>query len=284
MLRKRRVLLPPQARRILLSAARSGSLLLILGLFLFPVFWLMATAFKRRVDIYGADPFSIFFEPTLENFEGIFTLFDPTQLLMNSILVATGTTFLALFLGVPAGYALARSEMRSAPVVAYVFLFLRMIPPVAALLPFYLLMRDIGLLGTQLALIIISAALNVGFVIWTMFTNFSAIPLEVEAAAGLDGCGNFGTFWRVAIPLSRAGIITSALTVFLFSWNDFLFALLLTNPRTATLPVGMLATVGSVDISIGQMGAFAQIATIPIVIVAIVLNRFMVSGILKGSH
>jgi len=271
-------------RKTLIASARGAGVIVVLALFLFPVLWLMSTAFKQRVDIYSSSPFDPFFTPTLANFEGIFQLFNPGQLLVNSILVAVGTTALALLLGVPAGYALARSTLRGAPVVAYVFLFLRMVPPVAALIPFYLVMRDIGLLGTQLALIVISAALNVGFVVWTMYTNFRAIPPEVEAAAGLDGCGRFGTFWRIAIPLGRGGILTSALTVFLFSWNDFLFALLLTNPRTATLPVGMLATVGSVDVSIGQMGAFAQIATIPVVIVAIILNRYMVSGILKGSH
>lgn len=271
-------------RKTLVAGARGTAVIVVLGLFLFPVLWLMSTAFKQRVDIYASNPFSLVFTPAWVNFEGIFQLFNPGQLLMNSIIVATGTTLLALVLGVPAGYALARSTLRGAPVVAYVFLFLRMVPPVAALIPFYLVMRDIGLLGTQLALITISAALNVGFVVWTMYTNFRSIPPEVEAAAGLDGCGRFGTFWRIAVPLARGGIITSALTVFLFSWNDFLFALLLTNPRTATLPVGMLATVGSVDVSIGQMGAFAQIATIPVVIVAIILNRYMVSGIMKGSH
>lgn len=271
-------------RKRLVAGARGTAVLVVLGLFLFPVLWLMSTAFKQRVDIYSSNPFDPVFVPTLANFEGIFELFNPGQLLTNSIVVAFGTTLLALALGVPAGYALARSTLRGAPAVAYVFLFLRMVPPVAALIPFYLAMRDIGLLGTQLALIIISAALNVGFVVWTMYTNFRSIPPEVEAAAGLDGCGRFATFWRIAIPLGRGGIITSALTVFLFSWNDFLFALLLTNPRTATLPVGMLATVGSIDVSIGQMGAFAQIATIPVVIVAIILNRYMVSGIMKGSH
>jgi multiple sugar transport system permease protein len=271
-------------RRAMVGRLNVIAVLVVLCLFLFPVLWLMTTAFKTRVDIYSDNPFDPFFAPTLANFQGIFELFNPGQLLGNSILVAVGTTVLALVLGVPAGYALARSSLRAAPGVAYLFLFLRMVPPVAALIPFYLVMRDIGLLGTQLALILISAALNVGFVVWTMYTTFRAVPLDVESAAGLDGCGRFATFWRIAVPLGRSGIITSALTVFLFSWNDFLFALLLTTPRTATLPVGMLATVGSVDISIGQMGAFAQIATIPVVIVAIALNRYMVSGVMKGSH
>ncbi|GAA1020505.1 binding-protein-dependent transport system inner membrane protein [Acrocarpospora pleiomorpha] len=271
-------------RRRIVSVLRRTAVLTLLLLFLAPVLWLLATAFKTRVQIYSADPLNPFFAPSLDNFHGIFSLFQPGKLLFNSLLVASGTTLVALLLGVPAGYALARSESRLTPSVAYVFLFLRMVPPVAALIPFYLLMRDIGLLGTQAALIIISAALNVGFVVWTMWTTFRAIPPVVESAAGLDGCGRFGTFWRISLPLARGGVISSALTVFLFSWNDFLFALLLTNPGTATLPVGMLATVGSVDISIGQMGAFAQIATLPVVLVAIALNRYMVSGIMKGIH
>lgn len=271
-------------RKVARSRLNAAALLIVLALFLAPVLWLMGTAFKTRVDIYSENPFDLLFTPTLSNFTGIFELFEPGRLLGNSVLVATGTTLLALVLGVPAGYALARSTLRAAPAVAYVFLFLRMVPPVAALIPFYLVMRDIGLVGTQLALILISAALNVGFVVWTMYTTFRAVPPDVEAAAGMDGCSRWGVFWRIAVPLGRSGILTSALAVFLFSWNDFLFALLLTTPRTATLPVGMLATVGSVDISIGQMGAFAQIATIPVVIVAIALNRYMVSGVMKGSH
>lgn len=271
-------------RRRWLGRLRSVVTLAVLLSFLYPVVWLLLTAFKRRVDIYGTNPYNPFFVPTIDNFTSIFELFHPGQMLGNSLLVATGTTALALVLGVPAGYAIARSPLSYAPIAAYVFLFLRMVPPVAALIPFYILMRDLGLLGTQFALILISAALNVGFVVWTMYATFRVIPPDVESAAELDGCGRWGVFWRIALPLGRGGIITSALTVFLFSWNDFLFALLLTNPRTATLPVGMLATVGSVDISIGQMGAFAQIATLPVAVVAILLNRYMVSGVMKGSY
>lgn len=269
--------------RALTLYAQRALLLLSLALFLFPTAWLLSTSLKPARQLYASPP-NLGVSPTLGNFTAIFDSFDPGLLLRNSIIVSLGTVVVALAVGVPAGYALARTRWRFAPVLAYGFLFVRMVPPVAALVPFYLLMRDLQLLGSFAALIAINVALNTGFVVWMMFSTFAATPAEVEDAALVDGARRWTAFWRVAVPMARGGVIASALFCVLLSWNDFLFALVLSRPETATLPVGMLATFSSIQVNLGQLAAFAQVATLPIVLVSVALNRYMVQGLVKGAH
>jgi len=126
--------------------------------------------------------------------------------------------------------------------------------------------------------------LNSAFVVWMLRAVFAELPIETEEAARCDGCSRWGAFWRVALPLSRPGIIAAALFCILFSWNDFLFALLLTSPQTKTLPVALLSTFSSVDISWGELAVFAQITVLPVVLAAILLNRKLVQGLAGGVH
>lgn len=263
--------------------AQRALVLVALGFFLAPLAWLALTALKPASVVNDAPP-NFLAVPTLENFRAIFDRFEPLLLLRNSVVVSAGTAVVALALGVPAGYALARSRRRWAIGVAYFFLFVRMVPPVAALIPFYLLMRDLRLLGTYPALIAINVSLNAAFVVWMMFSYFRDVPIEVEDAARVDGCNRWQAFWRAAVPLARPGIVASGLFCVLLSWNDFLFALMLSSPETATLPVGMLATFSSQDINLGQLAAFSQIATLPIVLLALFLNRYFVQGLVRGAH
>jgi multiple sugar transport system permease protein len=191
---------------------------------------------------------------------------------------------LSLLLGVPAGYALARSKSRYAIVVAYFFLAIRTVPIIATLIPFYLMMRDIGLLGTWWAVILINTTLNCAFVTWMMFSYFRALPRDMEEAALTDGCTLWGAFYRVALPTVVPGIIASALFCIMFSWNDFLTPMFLTNSDTKPLSVALLASFGTKDITWGTLGALAHFSTIPIVLMALFLNRYFVQGLTKGVH
>ena len=264
-------------------AAQRAALLGALLFFLLPIAWLFSTAYKPARDIFSRPP-TLAFTATLDNFRTIFDYFNLPQLLQSSLTIALGSTALALLLGVPAGYALARSGWRWAAALVYVFLAVRMVPPVATLIPFYILMRDVGLLGTVWAVILIHATLNTSFVVWMMFAYFRSLPREVEEAALVDGCTPFGTFLRIAVPLVRPGLVASALLCLILSWNDFLYAAFLTRADTKTLSVALLSAYGTKDITWGTMGALAHFSTLPILALALVLNRYFVQGLTRGVH
>jgi multiple sugar transport system permease protein len=252
-----------------------------LVIFLMPVLWLLTTAYKSGADIFAIPP-SLFFKPTLENFEHIFSYMDVGSLLRSSIVISLASAVLSLLLGVPAGYALARSNWRFAKGIAYFFLFIRMVPAVAALIPFYLMMRDLGLLGTWWAVVILNSMFNCAFVTWMMFSYFRALPRDLEEAAMTDGHTPMGAFFHVALPAARSGIIASVLFCVMFSWNDFLFASFLTRLDTKPISVALLTAYGITDVSWGGMGALAHFATVPIVLMALFLNRYFVQGATNG--
>ena len=157
-------------------------------------------------------------------------------------------------------------------------------PPIATLIPFYLLMRDIGLLGTWWAVIILNTALNSAFVVWMMFSFFRAAPVSIEEAARTDGCTDFDAFFRIALPTVVPGLIASAIFCVMFSWNDFLYAMFLTKADTKTISVALLSAYGTKDISWGTLGALAHFSTLPIVAMMILLNRYFVQGLTQGVH
>ncbi len=261
--------------------AQRMALLVILAIFLAPILWLIATAYKPARDIFSVPP-TLFFEPTLANFEQIFSMFDVPQLLWASIVIAGASTLLSLLLGVPAGYALARSGWRWGPAVAYFFLLVRMVPFVATLIPFYLFMRDLGLLGSYWGVVLINAVFNTAFVVWMMYTYFRAVPNELEEAALSDGCTLWGAFFQVAIPLVVPGIIASSLFCFILAWNNFLFPAFLTTADTKPLSVALLSAYGTKDITWGTMGALAHFLVIPMIIITLALNKYFVRGWTQG--
>ena len=265
-----------------LLAERLG-VVLALVVFMAPVLWLVMVAYEPGKDIFGVPP-TLAFTPTLANFRTLFGYLDVPRLTWSSVVISFGATAVALLLGVPAGYALARAGSRRALALVYFFLGIRMVPPVATLIPFYIMMRDLGLLGTHLAVILIHGVLNMSFVVWMMFSHFRAIPRDVEDAALVDGCTRLGAFLRAALPLVRPGLVASALLCLMLSWNDFLYAAFLTTSATKTLSVGLLSAYGTKDINWGTLGALAHFSTVPILVVALLLNRYLVHGLTRGVH
>lgn len=256
-------------------------LTMVTALFLAPVVWLISVAYKPARDIFSFPP-ALAFEPTLDNFRTIFLIFDMPEIVWNSIVISGGSALISLALGIPAGYALARSDWRFAPAVAYFFLIVRMVPPTATLIPFYLLMRDLGLLGGYLGVILINAVFNAAFVLWMMYSYFRSLPRELEEAALSDGCTQTGAFFRVALPLVVPGIIASAIFCIILSWNNFLFPAFLTIADTKPLSVAILSAYGTKDVTWGTMGAFAHFLVLPMVAMTLVLNRYFVAGWTRG--
>ncbi len=262
---------------------RRVAVLAALAFFLLPIAWLAMTSFESPKDVFTAPP-RILFQPTLDNYATVAREVDLLAYLRNSIIIAAGSTALSLLLGVPAAYAIARTASDNVRRLVWFFLVVRMVPPISMLLPIYLLMRDLRVLGTYQAVIAINTVLNAAFVVWMLQSVFHEVPIESEEAARCDGATRFGAFRRVALPLARPGIIAAALFCILFSWNDFLFALLLTSPETKTLPVALLSTFSSTDISWGELAVMAQVTVIPVVLAAIFLNRKLVQGLTGGVH
>ena len=269
--------------RRLALAARRATIVVVLAIALTPIVWLFSIAYKPASDIFASPP-QLLFSPTLANFSGVFRFFKLWNLLESSLIISLGSTILSLLLGVPAGYALARAHSPRAIWLAYFFLIVRTVPPVATLIPFYLLMRDIGLLGTWGAVILINTALNCAFVVWMMFSYFRAAPRSIEEAALTDGMTDWGAFLFVALPTVRPGIIASAIFCIMFSWNDFLYAMFLTRSESKPISVALLSAYGTYDISWGTLGAMAHFSTLPIVLMMLLLNRYFVQGLTSGVH
>jgi ABC-type glycerol-3-phosphate transport system permease component len=265
------------------QATLSTLTIVVFVLFMLPIFWLMTTAFKFGRESFAIPPKWLSFDFTLRNFEAVLANSNTGRYLLNSIIISSGAVVFSLLLGVPAGYAIARSRSRLLNLSSYFFLLLMMVPPVAMLIPFYLIMRDLHLLGTYLSLIILDTVFDAAFVVWMMRSYFADVPIEMEEAALVDGASHFRAFLSVALPLSMPGVVASALYVFIFSWNDFLFALMLTSPRTKTIPLGILASFSAVEISWGTMAVLSLFAILPALIVSLFLNRYFIQGATMGA-
>jgi multiple sugar transport system permease protein len=251
--------------------------------FMIPLYWMLITSLKYGRDAFALPPQWAFFTPTLKNYADALANSRSLLFIQNSLIITTGTTLLSLVLGVPAGYAIARTRWRWLNSSSFFFLILLMVPPVASLIPFYLVMRNLHLLGTYWAVIMLDTAFDASFVVWMMRSYFLDVPQEMEEAARVDGASHFTAFLWVALPLSVPGIISSALYCIIYSWNDFLFALMLTSPKTKTIPLGILASFSAVDVSWGQMTTLSVLAIIPAIIISLFLNRYFVQGLTMGA-
>ncbi|MGQ9851060.1 MAG: carbohydrate ABC transporter permease [Aggregatilineaceae bacterium] len=265
------------------QTALSVLMIVVFILFMLPIFWLVTTAFKFGREAFAIPPKWLTFDFTLRNFQAVLANSNTPRYLVNSLIISSGAMVLSLVLGVPAGYAIARSHSRILNLSSYFFLLLMMVPPVAMLIPFYLIMRDLHLLGSYLSLIILDTVFDAAFVVWMMRSYFADVPMEMEEAARVDGASHFRAFLSVALPLSIPGIVASALYVFIFSWNDFLFALMLTSPQTKTIPLGILASFSAVEISWGTMAVLSLFAIFPAVIISLFLNRYFIQGVTMGA-
>ena len=264
--------------------AQRFALVIALGVSLAPILWLVTTAYEPSRAIQSSPP-ALWFRPTLANFKTIAANFDLGRLTLGSLVLSAGSTLLSLLFGVPCGYALARTRLRSAVILAYALLAMRGVPTVVTLIPFYLFMQQLGLLGSWWSVILMNATLSIAFVVWMMYTAFRAVPPEVEDAGTMDGCTAFGAFWRVALPIARTSVVAAALLCMMFAWNDYLNPAFLTREETRPLSVALLTAFGGNQTSgWGPLGAMAHLSTIPIIVLALLLNRFLVAGLTRGIH
>ena len=247
-----------------------------------PYLWLVLSSFKDRVDAFAVPP-KLFFEPTLDNYVTAFGQKGFTQNLLNSMIVSACSTVLALLVGVPAAYSLARFQMRGNSTFMMFLLSARMLPAIVLAVPLFILFNQAGLIDNYLALILAYLTFNLPFVVWMMRGFFLAVPMEIDESAIMDGCSYIGAFVRVVLPLTLGGLAATAIFCMINSWNEFLFALILTGRHTATLPVAIPSLLTPYGTYWGQVAAVGTVTTIPVLIFAFAVQKYLVRGMTGGA-
>jgi multiple sugar transport system permease protein len=247
-----------------------------------PYFWLLETSFKTRVDAFAIPP-KIFFHPTLSNYTVAFINKGFLHNLYNSVIIAAGATAVALAVGVPSAYAFSRFRLRGSRLLLLWLLASRMLPAIALVLPMFIVFAGLGLVDTYPGVIIAHVTFDMPFVVWMMKGFFDAIPSELSDAALMDGCSHFAAFRRVALPLTAGGLAATSIFCLINSWNDFLYALVLTGRNTATLPVGVAGLLTPWGTYWGQIAAVGTVTTLPVLIFAFAVQKYLVRGLTGGA-
>lgn len=251
----------------------------------FPLYWLVTSAFKVEAD-YLASPPILF--PTRFTFDSFIEVFSKDQLFrnfMNTFIIAAGSTIIAVLLGSMAAYAVARGSLgqRARKYFGLWFMVQKMYPAIVTAIPVYLVMRTLHLIDTRTALIIMNTSFNLPLVIWLMMGFFEQIPYELEESAMLDGCSFYRRFFSIVFPLTKPGIIASAILAFVGAWNEFLFAVILSINKAKTLPVVIAGFITDRGLAWGPMAVTALITLIPVLILVWILQKDFVQGLAMGA-
>lgn len=270
------------AAQKLLRTVEILAVFLLCALIVVPYLWMLLSGFKERTDILSTSP-SIFFTPTLDNFPEVFIKNGFIHYLWNSVWTAIFASFLCLLVGVPCAYALSRYHILGKKHLLFTFLTTRMCPGVAEALPLYIIFSHLGLLGTTPGLVLAHCTFIVAFVIWVMKAFFDDIPADLDNAALTDGYSEWGAFVHVILPIVKPAITSTALLSFIFSWNEFLFSMILGGQGARTLPASFPGLVTPHGTFWGQMCAAAGVVTIPIIILAAILQKYLIRGLSMGA-
>jgi multiple sugar transport system permease protein len=256
---------------------------LVLAIYIFPYLYLTLTAFKPAAEAITIPPAVFPKEFTLANFERVLGDEAIRASFLNSIIIATGSTILSLIFAVPAAYGITRFNFGIGRLFIVAVLVTRMVPYVSVAIPLFGLMRTLGWTDSHLAVVLAHVTVALPLSIWLMASFFEGMPTELEEAARVDGCTRLGALWRVILPIVSGGIAVTAIFAFLASWNEFLFALLLTSTQATTTPVEISAFLTQYGLDWGPMTALGVLYTLPVIIVALVLQRRIVGGLSLGA-
>ena len=244
-----------------------------------PIAWMILASFKNRTEITKYPP-EIFFTPTLENYQHLFTRTDFLENTLNSFYVAGGSTVLGLLLALPAAYAISWHRMTWP---ATLTLFARMAPGTLFLLPWFIMFSNVGLSGTHAALIITHAVITLPIALWTMLPHFDGLPRELTESAQIDGCSSLKILTLIALPIVMPGLIVAIILSFIFSWNYFLFALALSGISSKTAIVASFNFIGEGVTNWGALMAAATVIALPPIILTFLIQRKLVAGLSFGA-
>lgn len=277
-------------------------LVILAAIMIFPLYWTFITAFKEPRDVITRPPKYIPFvdyQPSLYAWRELglvpgsgeeyrttpHSAEEILKVTRNSALIAVGSTLLALVVGLPAAYSLARFRFRRwrNSDIGFFILSQRMLPPIVLVIPYFILFKNLRLLDTLPAVILAHSVAAVPFVVWIMREFFLEIPVELEESARIDGCSYFGAFWRVALPLSTPGMVAASVFIFIFSWNEFLLALTLTFNKARTIPVLLAGLTHGGAPLWWDLSAMLLIAIVPVIVFTILIQRYIISGLSLGA-
>lgn len=250
---------------------------------LFPIYWLMATSLKSERDIFASPP--VFkFKPLYDSYNYILESGFIHTYLLNSVIVTVFTVCFTLIIGSLCAYSLVRLRFKGNKMLAITILAFQMLPGVVIVVPLFIIMKNFGLINTKTSLIITYVAYNLPFAVWLLSSYFSSIPMAIEEAALIDGANRFQIYWKIILPLSLPGLLATAVFVFIFAWNEFLFAVNLTaTPEAQTMPVAVTSFIQARGVAYDRLSAAAFIMLIPGIFFGIFARKYLVKGLTAGS-
>lgn len=248
---------------------------------LFPIYWTLLTSLKTQQQMNTMPPL-FFFTPTLANYIKLLSG-DSILTFRNSLIVSIGAVLVGLLVGFPAAYSLARVNFRARGQVNFYILSMRIAPVFAFLIPYYLTFRFLDLLDSFLSMIIVYSTITLPFSIWMMQSVIIDLPVEIEEAALVDGCTPNQVIWRIVAPLMAPSVAATAILAFVFCWNEFFFALILTGEHTKTVPVFLSSLIGLMGVDWVKMSAGGMLAIIPTIILALLAQKYLVRGLTLGA-
>jgi multiple sugar transport system permease protein len=266
-------------------AGKPVALTLALGLTLLPLAWMLSTSFKTNREI-TQDGTLVPRSFTLDNYAGLFNGRSFGSYLTNSVVVTALSVGIALLLGTHAAYAVARFRLwgRLERYIGFALLMTRIVPPIVIVVPVFLLAQGLGVLNTRLGLVVVYSAFNVSVVVWMMESFFREIPVDLEEAAMVDGDTRFTAFRRIVLPLAAPGLVATGIFAVIVTYNEFLFALVLTStPDAETMPVGAATLIGRINIDWGAMSAAGVVGALPILLFSALVQRHLVRGLTLGA-
>jgi len=287
-------------RRAITVLAVQGALLVWALVTVFPIAWILLSSLKMPNEVFATPP-KWLFTPTMHNYEVILgtKLGDEFEgitsasisvvtsrfplYLVNSVVVGSMSTLIALFLGIPAAYGFARFRFSGRTSLLIGVFLTRAVPPIVLVVPFYLLMRGVNLHDTRTGLILVYTTFTLPFVVWMMRAYILSIPAELEEAARIDGCSFYGAFWKIVVPLAMPGIVASAIFCFLLAWNEFLFAIVLTGEASKTASAAVVGFLTDKAILWGRLFAGGTLILLPALIISALIQRHLVQGATMGA-
>lgn len=274
----------PRRRSRVGHRVRVAAGLFACAVFLFPVFWMVLSSFKDQRDIFTMPP-TLFFTPTLETYINFMQRADIVRRLINTVIVATGSGLLSIAAGAMAGYALARIKLRGAGTIGVLILLSRGVPPIALAVPMFLVARSLGVTDKHITLILAYCTFLIPYVMWLMRGFFLSLPRELEESAMIDGCSRFGAFFKIIVPISLPGLLSTLIFSMILAWEELLFALVLTNRYASTIPVSIAGIAGDTvnGANWGALTAVGTITVIPVVIFALLVQKWLIQGLADGA-
>jgi multiple sugar transport system permease protein len=273
----------PRVRRRLAHGLTSLGLATALLFFLGPFFWIVTTSLKGNEDYFAFPPVWIPAEPSLTHYVGLFTRASGLRYFLNSLLISSLSMLAALVVSLPTAYSIARWRFGGG-LLSTLLLVLRMLPAIALIIPIYVMYRALGLTNSYLGLVIVYTVVYIPFAVWLLVGFLRDFPLEIEEAALIDGCSRLRALVAVVVPIIAPGLAVVALFAFIATWNEFLFAVILTGIETKTMMVLVTTyTSGGTDMFYGEASASVVLGVLPAFAVAFLLQRYLVKGLALGG-